>query len=114
MLAHNPALKCTDGQRYEAEVPDTVDLADRMELAVNALTNVWFPDESWALGMNVDFSQHPPELRVGHVTDAYLNIPPKFLEALVVCRLASGSARPTSVMKAAELWFKGVTCKWAG
>jgi hypothetical protein len=26
-----------------------------------------------------------------HLTDAYLNIPPKFLEALVLCRLGSGS-----------------------
>ena len=37
------------GERYEASVSDTLDLADRMGLAVNALTNVWFPSERFAL-----------------------------------------------------------------
>jgi len=62
-----------------------------MALAVNALTNVWYPDEKWALGFIVDFSQRPTELYPSHITDAYLNIPPKFIEALAVCRLASGN-----------------------
>lgn len=91
MLDHNPIAKCTIGERYEAYVPDTLDLADRMGLAVNALTNVWFPEEKWALGFIVDLSRRPAELFPSHITDAYLNIPPKFLEALVVCRLASGN-----------------------
>jgi len=92
MLSHNPMGHCTKGQRYDAEVPDTLDLADRMGLAVNALTNVWSPEEKWALGFVVDFSRRPAARFVNHVTDAFLNIPPKFLEALAVCRLASGSA----------------------
>ncbi len=91
MLDYNPTVKCTIGERYEADVPDTLDLAHRMELAVNALTNVWYPDEKWALGFIVDFSRHPAALFPSHITDAYLNIPPKFLEALIVCRLASGN-----------------------
>lgn len=32
MLDHNPIAKCTIGERYEAHVPDTLDLADRMGL----------------------------------------------------------------------------------
>ena len=91
MLDYNPTEKCTAGQRYEAEVPDTLDLSDRMDLAINALTNVWNPDEKWSLAFDVDFSRRPAILYTNHLTDAYLNIPPKFLEALVVCRLASGS-----------------------
>ena len=91
MLSHNPMSSAISGQRTEREMPDTLDLAERMSLAVNALTNVWFPDEGWALGFNVDFSRDPAELRVNHVTDAFLNIPPKFIEALAMCRLASGS-----------------------
>ena len=39
MLNHNPMASCTLGERYEAEVPDTLDLADRMGLAINALTH---------------------------------------------------------------------------
>ena len=91
MLDHNPVAGCTSGERYEAEVPDSLDLAERMGLAINALTNVWNPDEKWALAFGVDFSRRPAVLATNHLTDAYLNIPPKFLEALVACRLASGS-----------------------
>ena len=90
MLEHNPIAKCSVGERYEAQVPDTLDLAERMALAVNALTNVWYPDEKWALGLGVDFSRRPASLSPGHMTNV-LAIPPKFLEALTVCRLASGS-----------------------
>ena len=63
MLDHNPMEACTRGERYEADVPDTLDLADRMSLAINALTNVWYPDEKWALGFVVDlFFCHGPLL----------------------------------------------------
>lgn len=64
---------------------------------MNALTNVWDPEEKWALGFIVDLSRRPAELFPSHITDAYLNIPPKFLEALVVCRLASGNEDNLSV-----------------
>ena len=91
MLDHNPLAASVRGERYEASVPDTLDLADRMGLAVNALTNVWSPSARFALAFNVDFSRRLPLLSINHLTDAYLNIPAKFIEALVVCRLASGS-----------------------
>lgn len=91
MLTHNPMANCTVGQRYIAEVPETLDLAERMGLALNALTQVWNPAERWSLAFNVDFSRRPAVLSTNHLTDAYLNIPPKFLEAMTVCRLASGN-----------------------
>ncbi|MBI4553183.1 MAG: glycoside hydrolase family 127 protein [Candidatus Latescibacteria bacterium] len=97
MLDHHPTARCTTGEHYEAEAPDTLDLAGRMGLAVNALTGVWDPAERWALGFVVDFSRRPAVLFPSHITDAYLNIPPKFLEALVVCRLASGNAEHLDV-----------------
>ena len=90
-LSHNPTARCTAGERYECEVPDTLDLADRMGLAINALTNAWIPDEKWALHFCTDFTRRTPVLYPSHLVDAYLNIPPKFIEALVLCRLASGS-----------------------
>lgn len=86
-----PTQSVLHGQRYRAAVPDTLDLADRMALAVNALTNPFIPSERWALEFDVDFSRRPAELWVNHSTDAWLNIPPKFIEALVNCRLGSGS-----------------------
>ena len=62
-----------------------------MGLAVNALTNVWIPEQKWALQFVVDFSRRPPVIFFNHRTDAYLNIPAKFIEALTLCRLASGA-----------------------
>ena len=91
MLDNNPMEKCMAGERYEADVPDTLDLAERMGLAINALSNVWTPDERYSLAFIVDFSHRPAVLITNHLTDAHLNIPPKFLEALTLCRLASGS-----------------------
>jgi hypothetical protein len=110
MLDHNPLAASVRGERYEASVPDTLDLAHRMGLAVNALTNVWYPSERYALAFNVDFSRRPPLLSINHLTDAYLNIPAKFIEALVVCRLASGSRQNIEVDRGvldAQLSFIG-------
>ncbi len=39
-LVDNPLAGATEGERYHVQVPDTLDLADRMEMAINALTNV--------------------------------------------------------------------------
>jgi len=90
-LSHTPTAGVLHGERYLASFPDTLDLAERMKLAINALTNVFIPEERWALAFEVDFSRSPAVLKVNHSTDAWLNIPPKFIEALVNCRLASGS-----------------------
>lgn len=97
MLDYNPTDSCLRGERAKTFSPDTLDLAERMALAIHALTHVWYPDERWAQGFLVDFSQRPPVLYPTHLTDAYLNIPPKFIEALVFCRLASGSAQDLHV-----------------
>jgi hypothetical protein len=90
-LRYMPSEKTLQGERYRASFPDTLDLVERMRLAINALTNAFIPEERWALAFEVDFSRRPPELKVNHSTDAWLNIPAKFIEALVNCRLASGS-----------------------
>ena len=80
-----------DGISYERKMPNTLDLAERLSLAINALTRAWVPEEHWALAFNVDMSQKPPRLFINHSTDAYLNIPPKFLAALALSREGSGS-----------------------
>ncbi len=89
---HNPVERCTAGERYEAMVPDTLDLADRMGLAINALTNVWYPDKKWAVGFNVSFGCRPAVRysSPGTVLDAFLAIRPKFIESMALCRLGSG------------------------
>lgn len=96
-LQHSPMVSAVAGERYEALVPDTLDLADRMGLAINALTNVWDPDARYGLKFNVDFSRRPAVQFVNHFTDVYLNIPPKFVEALALSRLASGNSKSMDV-----------------
>ena len=97
MLDYSPTGICLQGERTKTFSPDTLDLADRMALAIHALTHVWYRDEKWAQGFLVDFSQRPPVLYPSHITDAYLNIPPKFIEALIFCRLGSGSDQNLNV-----------------
>ena len=102
MLNYIPTAQATLGTRTGTTVPDTLDLAARMSLSINALTSMWYPDEKWALGMIVDCSSRTPTLFPLHVMDAYLNIPPKFMEALTLCRLASGSTQNHDVDR--EVW----------
>jgi hypothetical protein len=97
MFDYDPMAVCLNGERYQALAPDTLDLADRMALAINALTNVWHREENWGQGFLVDFSQRPPVIFPSHITDAFLNIPPKFIEALVFCRAGSGSRQNLAV-----------------
>ena len=58
MLDYDPTAMGLDGQSYHSLAPDTLDLADRMALAVNALTNVWYPAERWGQGFLTDISHH--------------------------------------------------------
>ena len=90
-LNFNPVLQCLSGSRYKAPVPDTLDLAVRAAKSVNALTSAWNPVEGFALNFIADFSTKSPVLYPNNHTDAFLNIPPKFIEALILTRLASGS-----------------------
>lgn len=99
-LEHNPSAGALEGERYPALVPDTLDLADRMKLAVNALTNVFDEREKNALYFVVTLAHKPPRLIFNNRMDAYLNIPPKFLETLTLCRLGSGSGQNLDVDRA--------------
>ncbi|MAG35295.1 MAG: hypothetical protein CL878_03475 [Dehalococcoidia bacterium] len=75
------------GQRYEALVPDTLDIQERAALAVNGLTGPTDPDKDYLLYFRVLFSAHPPMMR--HETSDICQT--KFMEALPLMRLASGS-----------------------
>jgi hypothetical protein len=76
------------GQRYEARVPDTLDLQDRAALAVNGLTGPLDPDKDWMLYFNVDFRTNPPVMW-HRGSDICVT---KFEEALPLMRLVSGSS----------------------
>lgn len=84
-----PKLKLPlyEGTRYEAQVPDTLDLAERAALAVNGLTGPTNPDADYELYWLASFGNNPPYM--SHDWNDHVQI--KFHEALPLMRLASGS-----------------------
>ena len=81
---HNIAIGAPPGEHYTATVPDTLDLAERAKLAVNALTN-FRPDEGYAITQTFRFSHQPPMIGPPNW------LTPKFLRTLPPVRLMCGS-----------------------
>ena len=75
------------GERYEDLIPDTLDIQERCALAVNGLTGPTDPDLDHMLYFRVNFSANPPIM--GHGPSDICQT--KFMEALPLMRLASGS-----------------------
>jgi hypothetical protein len=76
------------GERYEAEVPDTLDLAERAALAINAMTGVVAPEHDYEMHFVTEFAEDPPKLYLEW--DGIFNTG-KFLEALPLVRVMCGS-----------------------
>lgn len=79
-----------EGERYEVEAPDTLDLAERAALAINALTRVVDPARDYEVYFYTRFAQKPPILRHAGAPD-YEGAHMKFLESLPLMRIISGS-----------------------
>ena len=80
------------GDVYEAWVPDTLDLAERADLAVNGLTGPTDPNADYEVYWQVNFFRDPPIMF--HDVD---DVQPKFMEALPLLRIMSGSAHNNHV-----------------
>ena len=76
-------------ERYEDWVPDTLDIQERCALAVNGLTGPTDPERDYLLYFRVNFSANPPSMS-HESSDACQT---KFMEALPLMRMASGSAQ---------------------
>ncbi len=76
------------GRRYEEMVPDTLDIQQRMALAVNGLTGPTDAARDHLLYFLVRFRANPPCMLHGPPDQCQL----KFMESLPLMRLASGSA----------------------
>ena len=76
------------GERYEALVPDTLDIQERAALAVNGLTGPTDPEKDHLLYFNANFRTNPPHMchRGADICQT------KFEEALPLMRIASGSS----------------------
>ena len=76
------------GQRYTNRVPDTLDLAERARLSLNALTRPVAPQRDYSLYFVAAWNQHPPVLRHEAGSDDCLG---KFIGPQVLNRIVSGS-----------------------
>ena len=76
------------GQRYEALIPDTLDLAERAALAVNGLTAPTFPEADYDVPMVVYFHHNPPMMRINWSSPGLVVM---FAEASPLMRVISGS-----------------------
>jgi len=88
-------LPAYEGERYEAIVPDTLDLAERAALGVNGLTRSLDPQADYELYWLANFRRNPPIMT--HDFNDHVQI--KFHEALPLLRLASGSRQNEEVDK---------------
>ena len=84
--AELPAPK-VDGERYEADVPDTLDLTDNALYAINAYTRMIDPAQDYRFMGNANFVRKPPLL----ITGGGLECTAKQLESLVLMRVMTGS-----------------------
>ena len=82
-----------EGERYESLVPDTLDLQERAALAVNGLTGPTDPLADYEMYMWVYLRYKPPMMQ--HDWNDHCQC--KFLEALPLIRIISGSEFATEV-----------------
>jgi len=87
-----PAFDVPDyaGARDEALVPDTLDLAERARLAIHAMTEATDPLADHEVYWTVDFRANPAQMRNKRQM-------PKFIEAMPLLRLMSGSGQNPQV-----------------
>ena len=84
-----------DGEYYQARVPDTLDLAQRGALALNALTGQLDPTLGYELYPVALFASNPAYMTHG-LPGGYADVP-KVVEALPQMRLISGSKQKLDV-----------------
>lgn len=87
------------GKRYRVMVPDTLDIQQRIALAVNGLTGPTDPDKHHLLYFRVTFRANPPSMTHGPSDICQV----KFMESLPLMRLASGSTLNNHVDR---IWMK--------
>lgn len=84
-------IATVEGQRYEALVPDTLDLHENAKLAINALTRCTNPDNDYEVYFYGNPTRNPP------VMYRPLGFYAKFWESLALMRYLTGSSFNTQV-----------------
>ena len=78
-----------EGERYKSVVPDTLDLVEYADRAINAMTRCLAPEWDYEQYTGMRPHNNPPVLKLGG--NGLVNINPKFLEALPGMRVMTGS-----------------------
>ena len=84
------ALPAYQGERYQAEVPDTLDLADRAALALNGIGGTIDPDGDYQMWIEMCCSANPPYMLHGGSDGSCT---PKYAVSMPLMRVACGSDR---------------------
>ena len=79
------------GKRYQATIPDTLDLAERAELAINGLGGTIDPNLDYLPFGIIHWTDRHPHMQ--HWASADITCNPKYGQAFPMMRLASGSRR---------------------
>jgi hypothetical protein len=98
-----------EGQRYEAEVPDTIDLVDNANYALNMATRLWVPEWGYELFNGIHMADNPPTMQVGH--GGLLSEGAKILEAIPLLRVMTGSTKNIDVDEKAVMSIVRITGK---
>ena len=83
-----------EAERHQTEVPDTLDLAERAELAINGLARTVDPDDEYMQYFQVYMNARPPYLQ-HHGHDIFCT--PKFADAIPRLRTMCGSDRYSDI-----------------
>jgi hypothetical protein len=83
------------GTRNVQRVPDTLDLAERARLAINALTGLCDPDADYECYFVVQVNRKP--LVMSHEWSDFVGAQPKFMEALTLLRTITGDTSAKDV-----------------
>ena len=86
-------------QRYEATVPDTLDLAHRAEMALHGVASTVDPKDDYMMWFEVFWNNNPPYMKHSGC-DVECN--PKFLDAITQLRLICGSEKFTDIEQGME------------
>ena len=81
------------GARYEDRIPDTLDIAERAKLGVNALTEATDPDADHEMYWAVNFNRNPAIMHHDWSDICH----PKWMEALALMRIAGGGDQNSHV-----------------
>jgi hypothetical protein len=77
------------GITYADRVPDTLDLAERAELAINALTRIPDPNADYECFFTLQINRNP--MVMAHEWSTYVGQQAKFMEALTMLRTVTGN-----------------------